>query len=353
VNYSTYGSNFAYKAGGRLSPIKDATIRGTFATAFRAPNVAELFLGAADSFPNTQDPCANRTQGTPLDAACDAQGVPDDLADDRGQILTRLGGSTKLQPETARAFTIGAVLTPRWVEDLELTVDYYNIKVINAIQPVGADVILASCYPAGGGPSSYCDRIVRGADGIIRSISDPLSNVGGDHISGVDMQVDYSPQTPIGAIGLTANVNYLGFFDRTLADGRVINAKGTYDLSLVLPSWRGNFGIRYGYGGWGGSLLVRWVGSFRECEDNARQQTDPTAPPPRTRDIDGYAAADLNLGYKLGHAGGSATNFSLGVNNLFDATPAYIVNGFTAASDATAYDYMGRYFYLRLSHEIK
>jgi iron complex outermembrane recepter protein len=353
VSYSTFGGNFTYKAGARISPLQDFTLRGTFATAFRAPAVSELYLGAVDDFPSVTDPCANRTQGTPLDAACDAQGVPDDLADDRGQILTRNGGNAELDPETARSFTIGAVLEPRWVKDLALTVDYYNIKVTNSIQEVTAAVILASCYPAQGGAPAYCDRIHRNEEGLIRSIDDPLSNVGGDQISGVDLQVDYSPQTPVGAIGLTVNLNYLGFFDRTLADGRVINAKGTYDLELVLPSWKGNFTVSYGHSGWNGTMTVRWVDSFRECEDNACQQTDPTAPPPRTRDVDAYAAADLNLGYQLSHSGGSTSNFSFGVNNLFDATPPYIVNGFTAASDNTAYDYMGRYFYVRMSHELK
>jgi outer membrane receptor protein involved in Fe transport len=353
VNYSTFGNNFTYKAGARISPSLDFTLRGTFATAFRAPNVSELFLGAADSFPNVTDPCANRTQNTPLDKACDAQGVPDDLADDRGQLLTRVGGSDKLRPETARSFTIGAVFEPRWVEDLELTVDYYNIKVTDAIQDVTADVILASCYPGQGGPAAYCDRIRRSEDGLIRSIDNPLTNVGGDAISGIDIQVDYSPTTPIGAVGVTLNVNYLGFYDRTLAGGRVINAKGTYDLSLVLPEWKGNVTLTYGYEGFGAALMVRWLDSIRECKDNACQQTDPTGPAPRTRDVGAYAAADLNLSYRLGHPGGSATNFALGVNNLFDTDPPYIVNGFTAASDNSAYDYMGRYFYVRLSHEIK
>jgi outer membrane receptor protein involved in Fe transport len=353
VNYSTFGSNFTYKAGARVSPIKDVTLRGTFSTAFRAPNVGELYLGALDSFPNVNDPCSNRTQGTPLDAACDAQGVPDDFVDDRAQIPTRGGGNASLQPETARSFTIGAVLVPRWLKDVELTVDYYNIDVTNAIQSVSADVILASCYPAGGGTAAYCDRIHRNAEGAIRNIDDPLSNVGGDRISGVDFQVDYSPQTPIGAVGVTLNLNYLGYFDRTLANGRVINAKGIYDLSLVLPEWKGNIGLRYGYEGWSGMLTVRWLDSFRECKDNACMQTDPNAPPPRTRTVSAYAAADLNLGYRLGHPGGSTTNFAFGVNNLFDATPAYVVNGYTAASDTSAYDFMGRYFYLRLAHEIK
>lgn len=353
VSYSSFGANFTYKAGARVSPIKDFTLRGTYSTAFRAPSVAELYLGSSDDFPNVTDPCANRTQGTALDTACDAQNVPDDLADDRGQLLTRIGGNATLEPETAKSFTMGAVFEPRWVKDLTLTIDYYNIAVTNAIQSVTADVILASCYPTQGGAPSYCDRIHRGADGLIRSIDDPNSNVGGDAMSGVDFQVDYSPLTPIGAVGATLNVNYLGFFDRTLADGRVINAKGTYDLSVVLPPWKANLTLSWANWGFYGSITARFRQGFRECENNACQQTDPSAPPPRTRNIEGYGAADLNMGYKLSHPGGSATNFSFGMNNVFDATPPYIVNGFTAASDNTAYDYMGRYFYLRLSHEMK
>ncbi len=353
VDFSSFGSNLAYKGGLRFSPIKDATLRGTVSTAFRAPSVAELYLGSADSFPGATDPCSDRTQDTEVDKACDADGVPDDLSDDRAQFLARIGGNAKLQPETATAFTVGAVLQPRWVKDLDVTVDYYNIEVKQSIQSVGTDVILASCYPTAGGATNLCDRIARGPDGLIRSISDPLSNVGGDHLSGVDFQVDYSPQTPIGAVGILANVNYLGFFDRTLADGRVINAKGTYDLGLVLPEWKGNFSFSYGKDGWGGTLNVRWLGSYRECEGNACQQVDATAPPPRTRDVESWVAADLNVGYKMTHKGGSSSNFALGVNNLFDRAPAYIVNGFSAASDTTAYDYMGRYFYMRMSHEIK
>lgn len=121
----------------------------------------------------------------------------------------------------------------------------------------------------------------------------------------------------------------------------------------MLPSWKGNVNLSYANGGWYGSFNTRMRQGFKECENNSCQQPDASAPPPRTRNVSGYFAADLNLGYKLSHSGGSVTNYSFGINNVFDATPPYIVNGFTAASDGTAYDYMGRYFYLRLSHEIK
>ena len=41
---------------------------------------------------------------------------------------------------------------------------------------------------------------------------------------------------------------------------------------------------------------------------------------------------------------------TIGINNVFDAAPAVIFNGFLGTSDASTYDYLGRYMYIRLSH---
>jgi hypothetical protein len=38
------------------------------------------------------------------------------------------------------------------------------------------------------------------------------------------------------------------------------------------------------------------------------------------------------------------------MNNVFNRSPSKIYNGFTAASDPTAYDFMGRFVYARLGH---
>lgn len=349
VSYSTFGTQPTFKLGARISPIRDVALRGTWSTAFRAPTIADLYSGTLDDFPNAQDPCSDRAQGTAVDAQCDKENVPDDFHDDQSQLRARVGGDPNLQPETAQAFTVGMAIEPRWVDDLSLTLDYYNIDVRNSITQVTTDVILASCYSAN---PAYCDRIHRDPrSSIILSIDDPISNVGGDRIGGIDMAVDYSPTTPIGRVGLTANVNWLAFYDITLGNQQVVRAAGTYDLSVALPRWRGNFGARWARGPLNAALNVRWLGGFWECENNScSQPEDLSEAPPRKRAVDAYATADLTVGYQYEWGGSGTSEIAVGVNNLFDAVPAYIVNGFTAASDATAYDYMGRYFYARLSH---
>jgi len=67
--YNTFGSDWTYKLGARWSPIRDVTFRGTYSTAFRAPNILELFRGrpAATSSRRTTrapTPTAIRPWGT-------------------------------------------------------------------------------------------------------------------------------------------------------------------------------------------------------------------------------------------------------------------------------------------------
>ncbi len=349
VNYSTFGSNLSYKLGTRISPIPDITLRGTFSTAFRAPSIGELFLGTTDSFENAVDPCSakvagrTRDQGTPGDAQCDREGIPDDYFNPNTQQRTLWGGNANLKPETSTAFTIGTAIQPRWVNDLVLTVDYYNLSVKDAIQSLGTTVILNNCYTNG----VDCDRIHRSATGAISSIDDPLINVGGDRLAGIDFLVDYSPMTPIGRVGANLNLNWLAFRNQTLASGDVIRAKNVYDLELVLPEWKANLGLTWARDALSAGVNLRTLGGIQECEANACENAEN----PRRRNVDAYAMADVFVGYQIKHPGTGVTNIGAGLNNVTDVAPPFIVNGFLAASDAAAYDYMGRFFYVRLTHE--
>jgi outer membrane receptor protein involved in Fe transport len=59
--------------------------------------------------------------------------------------------------------------------------------------------------------------------------------------------------------------------------------------------------------------------------------------------------ADLFVGYNIKWLAG-ATALTVGVNNITDQDPPLIYSGFLANSDAATYDYLGRYFYSRLTH---
>ena len=69
------------------------------------------------------------------------------------------------------------------------------------------------------------------------------------------------------------------------------------------------------------------------------------------RTVDDYYYMDVFAGVTLPFPFGT-TSLTVGINNLTDAVPPYIANGFLAQSDAATYDYAGRSFYLRLTQEL-
>ncbi len=72
----------------------------------------------------------------------------------------------------------------------------------------------------------------------------------------------------------------------------------------------------------------------------------------------GLAIEEYDRGVRAMQTRGGASEvgefdvIAAGVNNVFDANPARVYNGSQAQSDASTYDYMGRYFYLRLTQAI-
>ncbi len=113
----------------------DVRLRGGYQRAVRAPNISELFLPQSIGADGTIDPCA----GTPTVslAACELTGVKASqyghiLPDPFGFYNGLTGGNPSLRPEVADTYTLGLVIQPRVVQDLTLSVDYFNIKIEGA-----------------------------------------------------------------------------------------------------------------------------------------------------------------------------------------------------------------------------
>jgi outer membrane receptor protein involved in Fe transport len=364
-DYTTFGSDNTYKVGARYSPVRDLTFRGTYSTAFRAPTIGALYSGQSESFPQVSDPCGvdqttglpRNPVGTPIGDLCVADGVtPGANGDDRTQMRSAVGGNPDLTPETAKIFTFGAVIEPRWVPNLTATVDFYSIDLTNSITDVGEGVIMAGCYPGVvGAARTFCDKVTRDpVTGVITSINNLTTNVGGDVTSGIDVALRYMiPTASAGQFRLAFDGTWLLQFDRTQANGDVIEAKGTFDLNpTLLPEFKANAGIQWNLGGLGAGLSARWVGSSKECanSDGISGQDGVCAgqTAPLSHTIAQWATFDAFVGYNLNTAAGN-TAITVGAQNLLDEKPATAWNGFLASSDAATYDYMGRYVYARLT----
>jgi hypothetical protein len=93
----------------------------------------------------------------------------------------------------------------------------------------------------------------------------------------------------------------------------------------------------------GGGFNLRFIDSFQECNQN-----NCNVPSNGRRGVSKYATGDVYLAYGLKTTQGT-TQITAGMNNAANAIPPTIYNGGGLNSDESAYDFLGRQFYLRLS----
>lgn len=345
--YDSFGSGVTGKAGGLFKTVGGLAVRGTYSTAFRAPSVGELFQGSADSFPSAKDPC-DTSKGpitNPITAKrCAEQGVPDNASLLTKQQRTKVGGNPNLAAETARVFTGGIVFEPPQLEGLSLTVDYFNVRIRKAIQALGGQVVLANCYNRD--IAEACDAIHR--DPALHSIDyvdDPFLNVGGTKTDGVDFAVAYGYKLGSNQFRHQFEGQYLHSYELDNGTGTLLRGVSFYDLGAY-PRFKANFTSTWASKGLNAGLNVRYIGGFKECVDNDCNTKENLAT--MSRDVDMNLTGDLFVGYEM-KTGAGTSRLTLGVNNVTDQKPPLIYTGFAGDSDASTYDYMGRYFYARLS----
>jgi outer membrane receptor protein involved in Fe transport len=248
-----------YKVGGTWEPVDGIAIRGNYARAVRAPNIAELFSPVNTGLTNLGvDPCATRrTNGTVLRpdltgellAVCLAQGanggniqnIPEPIS---GQVLSTGGGNLGIRPEKSDSYTVGVVLQPSFLPGFSASIDYYNIKVSQAISaPTPADVI-GACFgvgqngifnPAAGASTSVACTSIR-RDPITGGLSgDPntstglpstLSNSGSLQTDGIDVSINYRTDITDGiglALSFAGNYTFENRFNAFVANPLGVN----------------------------------------------------------------------------------------------------------------------------------
>jgi outer membrane receptor protein involved in Fe transport len=354
--HSKFGSALTYKAGGLFRTVGGIAVRGTYATAFRAPTVPDLFRGRTELTPAAEDPCdahppsagdGTRALDPAVQARCSAQDVPVDSKFNTSQQVAVIGGNPDLRAERAGTATIGIVVEPPPLIGLALSADYWHVDIDNAIETLGIHTIFANCYDRG--IQSYCDQIERDRmTHRIFAVKQLLQNVPRTTTSGIDLALRYDTRfIGLGRIHAGLEAQYLLSYDLdTSVD--VIHGAGYYDLG-VYPRLKANLSGAWSHpGGASAGFSLRFVGTYKECAgDNCNDARNLAT---ASRDVDRYVKLDLYGSYDL-RSGFGRTTVQIGVNNALDATPPVVYNATAANSDATTYDFIGRMIYLRLAQQ--
>jgi len=246
IDHSLAGSDWTWTAGATWQPIRDITFRGNFTRSVRAPAITEFFNPTSQIFTTANDPCDSRflnsgPSPSTRQANCAAAGLDPDFQSNIVDFTAQgtLSGNPNLGNEKANAWTVGAVLRPRFLPNFTLAIDWVDIEVEGAVQSLNAQNILEACYDSTDFPNSlstsgtnFCDLFDRDADGQIEFIRTGYENAARNRFEGLIAELAYRIDTPFLGANSTVNlgVNYLynheldlqvGLGDRTTLRGGI------------------------------------------------------------------------------------------------------------------------------------
>ncbi len=356
-------SDTVFKVAAEWAPIEDIRFRATYTEGFRAPNIGELFLGQQQSAESYTDPCRNYgTSGTDANtvANCQSDGLPPDFNLATFQATTLQGGNPDLEPETSESFTFGIVIQPRTIENLTVTIDYFDIEIEDAIGTAPTSEVISSCYASAGFSDSLCALIVgpafpgvdetpspnapsrRNSNRQISGVLQTEANLATYETSGIDFQVDYGFETGIGLIDLRVSGTYLDAYDYLpFSGGETVKLAGFFggDPAFGNPAafseWQINYSATLTRENWGANIIARYMSETDDI-DAAPANLENTADAITYFDVQGY--------YMWNNM-----TFTAGIRNLTDEEPPYV----TAYDDMNtlqfSYDTQGRYYYARVA----
>ncbi len=354
----TSGNYDTYKLGLSSSFLDSKLlVRAGYNRAVRAPSLNDLYYpqrialnsggtdlcaGAAPSY--TAEQCARA--GVPLAVYGN---VPSNPANQYNNIT---GGNPSLAPEIADTYTVGFAVEP--IEDLNLSLDWYSVKIEGAIAGIGYNTIQILCMEQ----NLYCDRINRDArsgdyDLWVGQASDPATgninnlpdNIGIYKRNGLDLSASYSLSVGPGRLTTTLGGNYvLKDYTQTLDSepSTGYDCKGLVNDTFLCqtPKWRHIAAARYSWDRYALGLRWRYIGEmdYKDVDGSAIEDGVIWI----ENGVPSYSYLDLNGSVSFGPA-----VVSLGVNNVLDKEPVFVGDsGLAANANALGgYDQVGRYFF--------
>jgi iron complex outermembrane recepter protein len=375
--YSDYNLGFTtdtYKFGLDWAPVNAIRFRGSYQRAVRAPNIQELFRPQVVQLDGSTDPCAVDNPGvdTPKATAaeCARSGV---TAAQYGQIASNpasqynglTGGNPDLQPESADTYSFGFVFTPDFVPGLSWTVDWYNIKVEDVINGVGADLALNTCLT--NGDPLFCSLVNRAPGsgslwlGFSGYMIDTNQNLGSLETTGIDTEINY--RFDLGNSGHALGLSLVGTYvdelvTEPLPGFPTYDCKGLFGnvCGVSTPEWRHKARATW-FSPWNLDLTLTWryidAVDNENLTDNPNFSFDPDTPA-TDRKLDSQNYLDLAATYSLDTEIADLV-FRVGANNITDEDPPIFGNDVSVSVFANGntfpqvYDTLGRYWFFNIS----
>ena len=345
--YELFGSNTSYKVGADWQVVSTFKLRSNYSTAFRIPNIPELYGGTAEGNLTTTDPCSGWSAlpaSSVVAQNCRASGVPAGYRQLGNTVLTTTGGNTQLQPEKARTLTAGMVWTPGFARDLVLTLDYYRYRINNAIARVDGSTKLRACYESAGlshpfcGPANFTRNRLTGE---VDFLSAQPSNAASETLSGLDAGVLYTFRLGGLRASFNGEASYLKEYQVTPFQGgeaisyagKITGGRGSY------TRWRSFDTLTLSDGAWSGSYSVQFIGKAKDINASPG-------------DLGDHAPALSYHSAQARYAFSRNLSLAVGIDNLWNKKPPFIQSWTDANTDTMTYDLLGRRWHAKLIYRL-
>ncbi|MFL6795760.1 MAG: TonB-dependent receptor domain-containing protein [Sphingomicrobium sp.] len=249
--------NWTYKLAANYAPTSFLRLRATYGTSFRSPALFEQFLANESGFlaQSQIDPCIRYElkESVQLQQNCASLGIPEGYLGAGGSAETfSQGGIGLLDPETSKALTLSAIITPEgWFwrgGQFSFAVDYIDIKVRDQVTQLGAANIVNGCFTSESFPTDpLCDLFFRVPQGgspefSIRTVNDPFLNIDTQQNRSLDFTTRFRQN-----MGNWGTLSILGEATYQLKDRFTLfqGVEATFNGKAGDPRWAGNLNVSW------------------------------------------------------------------------------------------------------------
>ena len=308
-------STYNPKASLRYQMSDELVLRGSYSTSFREPSLSQLSSSLV-SLQGLQD----------FNSDGDAVGSV-------SFIRVAIAKNEDLTPEESDNMNLGAIWTPN--DQTSVTLDYWTVDYKNVVTLESAQgKIIAN-------PDST--DIIR-TNGTLVGVTTSYFNAANIDASGLDLEVSYNFDTPLGQASL--GLNTARMLEYKIPDG----AGGTKDVvglfnhdnfARSMPETKSVITGTLSNGNHNFAAFIRNVSEY----ETTRGIPASAAAKGYTQDIDSFTTLDLKYTYDL-ELGDSMITLSAGVNNATDEEAPQVYDAANFSYDAKHHDPRGMMSYL-------
>ena len=338
--YSGHTIGKATWSGGlEWRPIDTLLVRGSYGTAFRAPDLHYVFAG-----PGNDETSAEDLYNCRADAA-------DDCADYERNVIRSRSGNRELEPETSTSWSAGFVWSP--AIGLDLSADWFNIDMRDQVQDMDVRTILANeanCRLGSADPASptcvdALARITRTADGRLYGVHVNPINVARESTSGIDVGLRYRLQTGIGDFIFNGTHTWVKKHDLQRYAGDVTQDQFAINSGFDIPRTKTSVSVTWERDAWSATVYGSRLGKLPTSDSYDQVFDEESGDSPWIKATYRYNAS---LQYRFD----DHSRLSLSVVNVFNKMPPKD-RTYTAYPyyDVSWFDSVGRTINLQYTHK--